>query len=37
MGLSLLRQRESNAEKHKRFNLREVEEMFVIKIKRQML
>ncbi len=32
-GLALFRQRESNAEKRKHFNLEEVEEMFAIKRK----
>ncbi len=36
-GLALFGPRESNAEKRKCFNLEEVEEMFVIKRKRQML
>ncbi len=36
-GLALFRPRESNAEKRKRFNLEETEEMSVIKGKRQML
>ncbi len=36
-GLALFRQREANTEKCKRFNLREVEKMFAIKRKRQML
>ncbi len=35
--LGLFRQRESNAEKRKHFNLEEVDEVFVIKRKRQML
>ncbi len=36
-GLGLFRQRESYAEKRKRFNLEEVDDVFVIKRKRQML
>ncbi len=36
-GLALFRLRQSYAEKRKRFNLEEVEEMFVIKRKRQTL
>ncbi len=36
-GLALFRQREPNTEKHKRFNLREMEKMFVIKRKHRVL